>query len=162
MDIEIAAVMTIAGKLELLEKLLDRRMERAALDTVSPVLPLLEKVYTLGEYKRLAANLRVMEHRIRCELGDENCARMVDAARGRCGLQSDSRSVRAAFKKARAVLASLHVLRDDLVAYRALPLFRSECYRIERMHKKREEGFIPFAHGAVCDCCRVGETVPAL
>ena len=40
MNVEIAAVITVANKLDILDKLLERRMTRAALDTESPALPL--------------------------------------------------------------------------------------------------------------------------
>ena len=99
MNVEIAAVITVANKLDILDKLLERRMTRAALDTESPALPLLEKVYRLGEYKRLAANLRVMEHRVRSALGDENTELIKSAALGRCGLEHANKRVKIADRK---------------------------------------------------------------
>lgn len=139
METEIAAVLTIAAKLELLEKLLDKRIMRAATDTVSPSLPLLEKVYRLGEYKRLCANLAVMEHRIRCALGDEACEQIVRAAKGICGARLNSRNMRSLCKKAQSVLLALRVTGADLNSYRQLPLFCAECARIEKWQAKAAE-----------------------
>ncbi len=135
MEIEIAAVLTIAPKLELLEKLLDRRIARAALDTTSPALPLLERVYRLGEYKRLAANLAVMEHRIRCALGDGETDALAASALRRTGVAGDRRHVRSGIKKAWKVLSDLGVA--DLEAYKTLPLFGAECRRLGKLAKKR-------------------------
>lgn len=140
METEIAAVLTVAAKLEVLEKLLDKRMMRAATDTVSPSLPLLEKVYRLGEYKRLCANLAVMEHRIRCALGDGECDEIVRAAKGLCGARLSSRHSRALCKKAQRVLLALRVTNADLQSYKTLPLFRAECARIQRRQSKAVYG----------------------
>ena len=181
MEIEIAAILTIAGKLELLEKLLDKRIARAALDTVSPALPLLEKVYALGEYKRLAANLAVMEHRLRCALDEEEYANIVRAAKRFCGLRLSGRAVKPALKKARQILTTLGIFAADLQAYKKLPLYRSECMRIARAQRLAAEKtprtealppaadapraqlplFIGRAHGAECAYCRGGRTAQA-
>lgn len=130
MDYETLAVLSIEAKLPLLEKLLDRRIDRAALDMTSPTLPLLEKVRRFGEYKRLAANLAVMAHRIACALGGE--ARfLADAAKsGNAALLVSKRAVSAALS-ARAVLIRLGV--KSLDAYCALPLFAAECKRLKRL-----------------------------
>ena len=147
MHIEIAAILTVASKLDLLEELLDKRLSRAATDTVSPTLPLLEKVYRLGEYKRLAANLAVMEHRIRCALGDEQTDAVVRAAHGVCGADLRGRNKR-------------------------LPLFRAECAKIERLQKaclrqrsrvckRAPRAFISRANAAAFACCRDGRTAQA-
>ncbi|MDE6398964.1 MAG: hypothetical protein K2L51_06555 [Clostridiales bacterium] len=180
MEIEIAAILTIAGKLELLEELLDKRMARAALDTVSPALPLLQKVYALGEYKRLAANLAVMEHRLRCALREEECESIMRAAKRFCGLRLSGRAVKPALKKARQILTTLGVFASDLEAYKKLPLYRSECMRIARAQrlagrKEQSEGappcaqapqaelplFIGRGHGGEYAYCRGGRTAQA-
>ena len=142
MNVEIAAVITVANKLDILDNLLERRMTRAALDTASPALPLLEKVYRLGEYKRLAANLRVMEHRVRSALGDENTELIKSAALGRCGLEHANKRVKIAYKKARKVLEDLGVYAAELEKYKALPLYRAECNRLKRLEAKKREPLI--------------------
>lgn len=131
MHIEIAAILTVAGKLEILEKLLDKRIERAALDTVSLTLPLLNTVYRLGEYKRLAANLAVMEHRLRCALGDETCDALKAAAVRANGLAE----LRGTLTAAQKVLTDLHVSPARLLTYKDLPLFRAECKRIRKLQE---------------------------
>ena len=160
MEIEIAAVITIASKLPLLEKLLERRIVRASLDTVSPALPLLEKVYTLGEYKRLAANLAVMEHRIRCALGEEDTRRIADAAVHTCGLDFCNRQVKAAVKRAAKVLQDLGVSMLDLQGYKQLPLYNAECNRLTRL-KNKSERVMPAVYAAACACSPVGRTARA-
>lgn len=140
MDIEIAAILTIAGKLELLEKLLDRRMMRVALDTTAPALPLVETVYKLGEYKRLAANLAVMEHRIRCALGDESADMLARAAKRAGGVRAAGRQAQAALKAAKKVLLGLGVLPFELSKYEALPLFGAECAKLRRRQEEKKEG----------------------
>lgn len=130
MEIEIAAILTVACKLAQLERILDKRMERAALDTVSPTLPLLEKVRKLGEYKRLAANLAVMEHRLRCALGDD--ANLITyAANGRYGLTYSAQRVRAAFKRAKEALENLGVrcesLKKNTESFRYMPPSVKSC-----------------------------------
>lgn len=149
MDIEIAAVITVESKLELLDKLLERRIMRAALDTVTPALPLLDKVYRLGEYRRLAANLSVMAHRIRCALGDEATDMIMSAALNRFGMGYTNREVRAALKKARKVLGGLGVNPTDLNGYKKLPLYNSECRRLKRLQNKDNGCVIPV-------CCAEG------
>ena len=162
MEIEIGAVITVAGKLELLDELLNRRITRASTDTVSPALPLLEKVYKLGEYKRLAANLAVMEHRIRCELGNEETDKIARAARGEFGWRWDSGSVKAARRKARRVLTNLGVSAENLQGYRRLPLFAAACKKIERTLKAQAEAPIGlFARDAACACCPADRTAQA-
>ncbi len=157
MHIEIAAILTVASKLDLLEELLDKRLSRAATDTVSPTLPLLEKVYRLGEYKRLAANLAVMEHRIRC---------------GVCGADLRGRKLRAALETASRTLGRLGVLPVDMESYKRLPLFRAECAKIERLQKaclrqrsrvckRAPRAFISRANAAAFACCRDGRTAQA-
>ncbi len=142
MNIEIAAVIIIANKLDVLDKLLERRIMRAALDTVSPALPLLEKVYRLGEYKRLAANLGVMEHRVRCALGDDETDVIASAALGKFGMDYDNRRVKIALKKARRVLADLGIFSAELEKYKELPLYRAECNRLKRLAARKPEPLI--------------------
>ncbi len=172
MHIEIAAILTVASKLDLLEELLDKRLSRAATDTVSPTLPLLEKVYRLGEYKRLAANLAVMEHRIRCALGDEQTDAVVRAAPGVCGADLRGRKLRAALETASRTLGRLGVLPVDMESYKRLPLFRAECAKIERLQKaclrqrsrvckRAPRAFISRANAAAFACCRDGRTAQA-
>ena len=139
MEIEIAAIITIAAKLGLLEKLLDRRISRAALDTVTPTLPLLDKVYRLGEYKRLTANLAVMEHRIRCALGDEETDSIGHAAVGKAGAELSCGKVKASVERARRVLEGLGIGQKEMDEYKQLPLYRAECRRLERIGRKREQ-----------------------
>lgn len=127
MEVEIAAVITVEKKLETLEALLDKRIERASLDTVSPTLPLMQKVYKLGEYKRMCVNLAVMAHRIRCALGDEadEIARAANS-----GADLKRLPVKASIRKAYKVLRSLGVEIFDLREYKKLPLYAAECKRL--------------------------------
>lgn len=141
MEIEIAAVITVAEKLELLDRILERRILRAATDTVSPTPSLLQKVYTLGEYKRLAANLAVMAHRIRCGLNAEEVEAIRTAAERKGNLRFESKRVRTAVKKAYGVLTKLGVSLTDLHEYVALPLYRAECRRLKKLRDKPEEEF---------------------
>ena len=130
MEYEALAVLSIEAKLPLLEKLLDRRIERASLDVVSPTLPLLEKVRAYGEYKRLAANLAVMAHRIVCALGAD--ATFLKTALGGGNVAAlTSRRGKAAAAAARRVLIRLGV--GSLKAYYTLPLFAAECKRLKRI-----------------------------
>ncbi|MDE7394997.1 MAG: hypothetical protein K2M95_02610 [Clostridiales bacterium] len=130
MDYEVLAVLSIETKLPFLEKLLDRRIDRAALDMTSPTLSLLEKVQRLGEYKRLAANLAVMAHRIACVLGAEAPFLAAAATSGNAVALESKRGIAAA-SSARAVLIRLGV--KSLDAYRELPLFAAECKRLKRL-----------------------------
>lgn len=130
MDYEALAVLSIEAKLPLLEKLLDRRIDRAALNLVSPTLPLLERVRTYGEYKRLAANLAVMAHRIVCALGEE-ATFLKGAIRSGNAAMLTGKKGRASAAAARRVLIRLGV--GSLEAYQALPLFAAECKRIKRL-----------------------------
>ena len=130
-ETEIAAVVAVAGKLDLLDKMLERRLMRAALDMTSPTLPLMEKVHKLGEYRRLAANLAVMEHRIRCGLGEEETDRIARAAQN--GARLTRGGVKLAIGKARGILWKLGVTAERLHEYRVLPLFNAECKRIEKV-----------------------------
>ena len=145
MDIQTAAIITISGKLELLDKLLEKRISRAALDTVSPTLPVLEKVYELGEYRRLAANLAVMYHRLECALSKEEIECVRSAAGCKYGSDLDSKSAVRALKKARRVLCDLGINKFVLEEYEKLPLFKAECLRLKRIAKKKKrsvEGLI--------------------
>lgn len=174
MEIEIAAILTIAGKLEVLDKLLERRILRAATDTVSPALPLLNKVYRLGEYKRLAANIAVMEHCIRCGLDAQEVGVILAAAERKSNLHFANKRVQAAVKKAYGILSALGVSLTDLQGYKALPLYRAECKRLQKICAKpqttqteqaaqaAQEGvFIPYVHAAACAAHRVDRTVRA-
>ena len=130
MEYEVLAVLSIEAKLPLLEKLLDRRIDRASLDISSPTLPLLEKVRTFGEYKRLAANLAVMAHRIVCAL-KEDALFLKNALGGGNAAVLVSKRGRTAAASARRVLIRLGV--GSLEPYRTLPLFDAECKRIKRL-----------------------------
>lgn len=157
MDLEIAAIMTVEPKLGLLEKLLDKRINRAALDLVTPALPLLEKVSRLVEYKRLAANLAVMAHRIACALGGDAHI-IADAAAGRYGMEIGGKSAREAFARARRVLEDLGIDAARLDSYKELPLYRAECSRLTRLCSKRRcEKFSVLACAAVCAPSRDGK-----
>ena len=140
MEYETLSVLSIETKLPLLEKLLDRRIDRASVDMVSPTLPLLEKVRKFGEYKRLAANLAVMAHRIACELGKE-AQFLVNAVRSKNNGLLTSKRGRAASAAARSVLRRLGV--KSLEAYRELPLFAAECKRIKRLLESSHEKPMP-------------------
>ena len=130
MEYETLAVLSVEAKLPLLEKMLDRRVERASLDLTSPTLPLLEKVRKYGEYKRLVANLAVMAHRITCALGAD-ASFLQGALRSGNAPALTSRHGQSAARAARAVLVRLGVA--SLNPYRALPLFAAECKRIKRL-----------------------------
>lgn len=130
MELETLAVLSIETKLPLLEKLLDRRIDRAALDMTSPTLPLMEKVRRYGEYKRLAANLAVMAHRIACAL-DSDAHFLTQAALGGNAVALGSKRGMAAAASARAVLLRLGV--KSFAPYYALPLFAAECKRLKRL-----------------------------
>lgn len=159
MDIEIAAVMTVACKLGKLGELLDKRIERAAVDTVSPTLPLLEKVRKLGEYKRLAANLAVMDHRLRCALGDDADI-IVFAARRRYGLDFGARQVKSAIARAKSVLKGLGVQISDLEGYKSLPLYRAECKKLDVLRERLIGANV--CRDAAYACFPVGRTAQAL
>ena len=112
--------------------------------------------------KRRAANLAVMEHRIRCELGNEETDKIARAARGEFGWRWDSRSVKAARRKARRVLTNLGVSAENLQGYRRLPLFAAACKKIERTLKAQAEAPIGlFARDAACACCPADRTAQA-
>ncbi len=157
MEIEIAAILTVACKLAQLERILDKRMERAALDTVSPTLPLLEKVRKLGEYKRLA----VMEHRLRCALGDE-ADLITYAAKGRYGLTYSAQRVRAAFKRAKETLENLGVRCESLKEYGELPLYAAECKKLRRLRRKAQIIIPDACRGAAFACFPGDRTAQAL
>lgn len=163
MEIEIAAIITVSGKLGILETLLDKRITRAAFDTVSPTLPLCEKVYKLGEYKRLAANLAVMNHRIRCAIGDG--AELIEqAAYGKNGLKLGGMRVKAVINKAKRVLSDLGILYADLCEYKKLPLYNSECRKIVKRQTSVPATCISVIAAdcaAASVCFRDGRTVPA-
>ena len=137
MDIQTAAIITIANKLELLDKLLERRIERASLDTVSPTLPLMEKVYVLVEHRRLAANLAVMYHRLECALTPEEIECIRSAAAYKYGFGLDGKNAARALKKARQVLGGLGLNRFSLEEYEKLPLYRAECAKIKRISERK-------------------------
>ncbi len=161
MEIEIAAILTVACKLAQLERILDKRMERAALDTVSPTLPLLEKVRKLGEYKRLAANLAVMEHRLRCALGDD--ANLITyAANGRYGLTYSAQRVRAAFRRAKETLENLGVRCESLKEYGELPLYAAECKKLRRLRRQADIIIPDACRGAAFACFPGDRTAQAL
>lgn len=137
MEIEIAAVITIAPKLEFLDGLLEKRIDRAALDTVTPALKILEKVYELGEYRRLAANLAVMEHRLRFGLEEGGADEISDAARSQKGKGVRGKRVRKLVCDAKKILASLGIDCAELEKYKKLPLYRAECRKLERIDAMR-------------------------
>ena len=145
MDVEIAAVITVSRKLDLLDKLLERRIMRSALDVKSPALPLLNKVYQLGEYRRLAANLKVMYHRIECALTGEQIKLIADAAARKFGLGFGNRQVRSALKTAQKALSALQVEQTTLNNCKQLPLYAAECRKIKRVAECRNK------------CCKNGE-----
>lgn len=132
MDVEIAAVITISHKLELLDRLLERRIMRSALDVTSPALPLLNKVYKLGEYRRIAANLKVMYHRIECALQSEQLQLIADATARKFGLGFGNKQVRSALKKAQKALGAVGVDVTTLNNCKELPLYAAECRKIKR------------------------------
>ena len=166
METEIAAVVTVARKLETLCVLLDKRIMRAALDTVSPTVKAAEKVFKLGEYKRLAVNLSVMEHRIRCALGDGATDMIGYAAEGRYGFDLWSRRVKKALADAERVLRTLGVGGAELTGYKRLPLYKSECAKIKRAAAARIEcgGTVSVSaeSGAAYAYCRGDRTAQAL
>lgn len=131
MEIEIAAVITVAEKLETLDKLLERKIMRVALNTAAPAAQLADNVYKYGEYRRIAANLAVMERSIRSELGDEETDIIKRAALGQCGLDYGSKRVKSAIKNVRTMLRGLGVTALTLREYKKLPLYNSECRRLD-------------------------------
>ena len=159
---EIAAILTVACKLSILENLLDKRIMRAAMDTVSPTLPLMDKVYKLGEYKRLCVNLAVMEHRIRCALGDEDTNIIAYAALKRFGLDYKNKRVKRAVKSATCTLGGLGIKVSDLQQYKALPLYRAECNRLKKIYESKPSGEVILASAEQYACSRVGRTAQAL
>ena len=151
---ELAAIITIAGKLPVLEDLLDKRIMRAAVDTASPTLPLMDKVYKLGEYKRLCANLAV--------IGNEEADLIAYAALKRFGLDFRNRRVKKAVKAAIDVLCDLGVKTSDLSEYKNLPLYRAECNRLKRAEAGKGLNNAISMNGAECACFRDGRTAQAL
>ncbi len=140
MDVEILAVLCIQNKLALLQKLLDRRLDRVSLDLTSPTLPLMERVYKLGECKRLCANLAVMGHRIECAMGEEAAALAAAARAGHVNTLLSKRSL-IAQKKARGILRDLGV--TTLEPYKALPLFAAECKRLKALYNTAKSESTP-------------------
>lgn len=168
MEIETIAIITVAPKLDLLEKLLDRRIARAALDLTSPALPLLEKVYKLGEYKRLAANLAVMEHRLRCALGDEAMSVLAGVLVSAGKDWRRDKNVRIIMRRACATLADLGITGREMEEYKTLPLYRAECARLKRLSQRsvprRKEvldAINRLVGAAACEADRVCKTVRA-
>ena len=135
---------------------------RAAVDTASHTLPLMDKVYKLGEYKRLCANLAVMEHRIRTVLGNEEADLIAYAALKRFGLDFRNRRVKKAVKAAIGVLCDLGVKTSDLSEYKNLPLYRAECNRLKRAEAGKGLNNAISMNGAECACFRDGRTAQAL
>ena len=137
MDIQTAAIITVSNKLELLDRLLEKRIERASLNTVSPTLSLMEKVYELGESRRLAANLAVMYHRLECALTPDEIECIRSAAACKYGFGLDGKNAARALKKARRVLDDLGVNKFTLEEYEKLPLYRAECAKIKRISERK-------------------------
>lgn len=165
MDVEIAAVITVSQKLELLDKLLERRIMRSALDVTSPALPLLNKVYKLGEYRRLAANLKVMNHRIECALTGEQIRLIADAAMRKFGLGFGNRQVRTALKKAQKALGAVGVELTTLNSCKDLPLYAAECRKLKKISEGVKKSGRADGKSICCDgecaCCRDGRTAQA-